>query len=172
MRQAIPTLALLAALAASGPASAGRYNRIYLVPALKECPGPASCVPREFESSYTFEAIVLGTPSGKYTPSGKPLLVFDVRGVRDRSGGLVSGNLTLRIMSGRVSLPGFGTFPDDSSLTQVAPVPIPIKNGSVKKFPYKPSVDIPNGTITNGGGAEILDPEGKRLAVTGSQAKP
>jgi len=30
----------------------------------------------------------------------------------------------------------------------------------------------PNGTITNGGGVEILDPEGKRLAVTGSQAKP
>jgi hypothetical protein len=69
-------------------------------------------------------------------------------------------------------VPGIGgTFPDDSPLTRVAPVPIRLKNGGAKRFAYK-SPAAPNGTITNGGGVEILDPEGKRLAVTGSQAKP
>jgi hypothetical protein len=164
-------VALLAALAVPIAAMAGGYGRVYLVPAIKECPGPASCVPREFESAYTFDSIVARTPSGKYSPSGKPQLILEVRGVRDPSGALSNASLTLRVLAGRVSLPTLGTLPDGSPLARVPPVPIPLKNGSAK-FPYKPSVAVPNGTITNGGGVEVLDPDGNRLAVTGSQAKP
>ena len=54
------------------------------------------------------------------------------------------------MLSARVSVPGIGTFPDSSPLTRVAPVPIPLENG---------------------GGVEIFDPDGKRLAATGAQAK-
>lgn len=100
-----------------------------------------------------------------------PALTLDIRGVRDPSHALVTGNLTLRILPSRVSLPAQGTIPDDSSLTQVPPKAIPIKNGNAH-FPYKPGASAPNGTITNGGGVEVLDPDGARLAVIGSQAKP
>jgi hypothetical protein len=169
MRRSVVRVFVLAVLAIPA-AAAGGSNRVYLVPALAECPGPASC-PRVFESGYTFDTIILRTPPTKFTPPGKPAFVLDVRGVRDPAGALLNGNLTLRVLSGRVSVPGIGTFQDDSPLTRVAPVPIPIKNGNAKRFPYD-APESPNGTITNGGGVEVLDPDGKRLAVTGSQAKP
>ena len=47
----------------------------------------------------------------------------------------------------------------------------PLKNGDAR-FPYKPSTGVPNGTIVNGGGVEVYDPDGNLLAVTGSQQKP
>jgi hypothetical protein len=170
MRHARRTLGL-AALLASSAATAAEYNRIYLVPAIKECPGPSSCVPREFESAYTFDSIILMSPATKYAPSGKPALILKIRGVRDPSGIPVNGNLTLRILPVRVSLPGLGTFPDDSPLTQVAPLRIPLRNGNNARFPYYTPL-VPNGLIANGGGVEILDPDGNRLAVTGSQSRP
>jgi len=170
MRDMLPRLAALAALAVPHVVAAGGYNRVYLVPAIKRCTTASSC-PREFESSFTFDSIVLRSPASKYAPTGKAQLILDVRGVRDASNALVSGNLTLRVLSGRVSLPGLGTFPDDSPLTQQAPISVPLKNGGAK-FPYKPSVGLPNGLIVNGGGVEVYDPEGNRLAVTGSQSKP
>lgn len=171
LRVLIRPLALAAVLAIPGHAAAGGYGSVYLVPALAECPGPASCT-LTFESAYTFDAIVLHSRSSRYLDDKKPSFLVDLRGVRDPSGALVNGTVTLRVLSGRVSVPGIGTFPDSSPLTRVAPVPISLKNGGVKRFAYKPSANAPNGTITNGGGVEILDPEGKRLAVTGSQAKP
>jgi hypothetical protein len=161
---------LILALALPGPAVAGGYGSVYLVPALAECPGPASCS-RAFESAYTFDTIILHSRASRYLDDKKPSFLIDVRGVRDPSGALVNGTVTVRILSGRVSVPGIGTFPDSSPLTRVAPFPIPLKNGGAKRFPYR-SPAAPNGTITNGGGVDILDPEGKRLAVTGSQAKP
>jgi hypothetical protein len=170
MRHMLPRLAVLAALAIPHVVAAGGYNRVYLVPAIKRCTTASTC-PREFESSFTFDSIVLRSPASKYQPTGKAQLILDVRGVRDASNALVNGNLTLRVLSGRVSLPGLGTFPDDSPLTQQAPITIPLKNGGAK-FPYKPSVGIPNGLIVNGGGVEVYDPDGNRLAVTGSQSKP
>lgn len=76
------------------------------------------------------------------------------------------------MLSGRVSIPAFGTFPDDSSATVVAPVPVPLRSGSNRRFEYRPPVQPPDGTIVNGGGIEVYDPEGNLLAVTGSQTKP
>lgn len=162
---------LILALALPGSAAAGGYGSVYLVPALAECPGPASC-PRALESAYTFDTIILHSRASRYFDDKKPSFLIDLRGVRDPSGAFVNGTVTLRLLSGRVSVPGVGTLPDSSSVTRVAPVPIPLKNGGAKRFAYKPSPSPPNGTLTNGGGVEILDPEGKRLAVTGSQAKP
>lgn len=171
MRRLTLPLSALALLLATPPlASAGGYNRVYLVPAIKQCLQAATCT-REFESTFTFDSIVLMSPSTKYSSSKKPSFILDIRGVRDASQALVTGNVTLQILSGRVSIPTFGTFPDGSPLTAVPPVTIPIKNGSVR-YPYKPSQQAPNGTITNGGGVEVLDPEGKLFAVTGSQSKP
>jgi hypothetical protein len=168
MRRTVQWFSLVAVLAIPGAAGAGGANRVYLVPALAECPGPATC-PRAFQSACTFETIVLRTSPTRFTPSGKPPFTLDVQGVRDPGGALFTGNLTLRILSGRVSVPGIGTFPDAAPLT--GPVTMPVRNGAVKRFAYDAPAS-PNGTITNGGGVEVLDPDGKRLAVTGSQAKP
>jgi hypothetical protein len=170
MRQALRTLCVLAGLVGASSAAAAGYNRVYLVQALKQCTGLASC-PREFESAYTFDAIVLRTPASRYAPPSKPTLILEIRGVRDAADNPVNGTLSLRLLSGRVSVPGVGTFPDDSPLTQQPLVPIPLKNGNAK-VPYKPPLLIPNGLIVNGGGVEVLDPDGKLLAVTGSQSKP
>jgi len=163
-------LVLVAALAASTTAIAGGYGRVYLVRALKECKGAATCG-LEFESTYTFDSIVLRSPASKYEPAGKPMLILEIRGVRDAAGTPVNGNLTLRLASGRVYVPSVGTFPDDSPYTVQPPIPIPLKNGN-KRFAYTSALPVPNGLIVNGGGVEILDPAGKLLAVTGSQTKP
>jgi hypothetical protein len=162
------TLALAATMLVPTIAVAGA-NRVYLVRALGECPGPSVCE-RTFESAYTFDTIVARTPAGKYTPTGKPSVVLDVRGVKDPSGAPFNGTLTLRVLSGRVSLASFGTLPDDSPLTQTAPVSVPVTNGKGHKA-YSPDTGTPGGLITNGGGIEVLDPDGKRLAVTGSQTR-
>jgi len=39
------------------------------------------------------------------------------------------------------------------------------------KIPYK-TPDVPRGTVVEGAGITILDPEGRRLATIGSQAAP
>src|SRR5215470_6871651 len=161
--------AVAAILVTSHAAMAGGTNRVYLVPALKQCPGPATC-PREFESAYTFDAIVLRNRASKYSPAGKPQLGLDFLGVRDPGGAPFTGTLKVKVLSGRVSLPGFGTLPDDSPLVQIAPLDAAIKNGK-GKLSYTPPA-APSGLITNGGGVEILDPDGQPLAVTGSQTKP
>ena len=161
--------ALAAVLVTSHAALAGGTNRVYLVPALKECPGPATC-PREFESAYTFEAIVLHTPASKYGRAGKPQLAVEFVGVRDPGGAPFTGTLKVKVSSGRVSIPGFGTLPDGSPLVQVAPIDGAIKNGKGKVRYTAPQA--PGGLITNGGGVEILDPDGNLLAVTGTQTKP
>ena len=162
-------IALAAILVTSHAAMAGGTNRVYLVPALKQCPGPATC-PREFESAYTFDAIVLRNRAAKYSPPGKPQLGLDFLGVRAPGGALFTGTLKVKVLSGRVSLPGFGTLPDDSPLVQIAPLDATIKNGK-GKLSYTPP-QAPSGLITNGGGVEVQDPDGQPLAVTGSQTKP
>ncbi len=101
----------------------------------------------------------------------KGSLQLDIRGVRDPSHALVNGTVTVRILAGRVSLANFGTFPDASPLTQQAPTPVMLHDGR-GKVSYKSSTPVPNATITNGGGVEVLDPDGHRMAVTGSQARP
>jgi hypothetical protein len=172
MRAILSAIGLAAVLVAPTVATAGGYNRVYLVPAVKECQGPAACVPREFESRFTFDTIVLRSPATRYLPAGKPSLSLEVRGVRDAAGMPVTGDLALKLLPSRVSLPTLGTFPDDSPLTALAPVAVPLKKGSNRKFDYFPPTQPPNGIIVNGGGIEVYDPEGKLLAVTGSQAKP
>ena len=169
MRRIHCRLALLAALVIPHIAAAGGYNRVYLVPAITPCPTLSTC-PRAFDSSFTFDSIVLRSPATQFLPTGKkPSLILVVHGVRDASHALVTDTLMLRVLAGRVSVPGIGTFPDNSSLTQQAPIPIPLKNGAAR-FSYKPAT--PNGTLVNGGGVEVYDPDGNLLAVTGSQSKP
>jgi hypothetical protein len=165
----VASLSLAVALLIAPAVVIAGSNRVYLVPALKQCPGPAPC-PRAFASTYTFDSVLLRTPASQYSPPKKPAFIVDVRGVKDGTGKLFDGTLTLRVQSGRVSLPGFGTLPDDSLLTAVAPVDVPVKGGRGHAS-YTP-VASPNGLISNGGGVEVLDPDGKRLAVTGSQSKP
>jgi hypothetical protein len=162
--------AILGILLGAASAQAGGWSRVYLAPALSECEGPATC-PRAFESTYTFDEIVLRTPASKYMSPKKPSIIVELKGVRDASGTAVDGTVTVKVLSGRVSIPGFGTLPDGSPLAQVAPVPVTLTKGN-GKVSYKPDPQAPNGTITNGGGVEVYDPTGKRLAVTGSQSKP
>lgn len=161
--------ALAGVLVLSAAAAATAANRVYLVPALAECPGPATCE-RAFESTYTFDAIVLTNPSGKYLVPNKPSLAVEARGVRDATGALVNGTLTVRVLSGRVSIPGIGTFPDASPATRTPPLSLVLKNGK-GRVSYKAQA-TPVGLVQNGGGVEVLDPDGKPLAVTGAQAKP
>jgi len=170
MQRLLLRLAMSATLAIPVVATAGGYNRVYLVPALKQCLDLTPCQPRELQSAYTFDTIVLRTPATRYMPAGKPSLTLEVHGVRDPSGAPVNGDLTVKVLPGRVSIPAFGTFPDDFSLVQVAPLKVPLKNGSNKSFPYK--TDTPVGIIVNGGGVEVYDPAGNLLAVTGSQSRP
>ncbi|HEV7732902.1 MAG TPA: hypothetical protein VGR62_12095 [Candidatus Binatia bacterium] len=161
-------IALLGLLLAAGPAMAG-YSRVYLVPALAECPGPATC-PRAYESTYTFDSIVLSTASSKYMQANKPTLLVDFKGVRDASGAPLDGVVSVKVLSGRVSIPGFGTLPDGSPLAEQPPIAVTLTKGKGKLVYRAPS--SPNGLLTNGGGVEIRDPDGKLLAVTGSQSKP
>ena len=163
-------LVILGVVFGAASVHAGGWSRVYLAPALAECPGPATC-PRAFESTYTFDEIVLRTPSSKYMSPKKPSIIVELKGVRDASGAAVDGTVTVQVLSGRVSIPGFGTFPDGSPLAQVAPIAVSLKGGN-GKLSYKPDPQAPNGTITNGGGVEVYDPAGKLLAVTGSQSKP
>jgi hypothetical protein len=172
MRFAFRALPLATALLVPALAAAGGYNRTYLVPALKPCPGAGTCQPLALQSSYTFDTIVLRSPPTRYLPTGKPSLFVQIRGLRDASGTPVTGTLTLKVLSGRVYVPSVGTIGDGSSLTAVAPVQVPVRNGNNPKFSYTPSLQPPAGTIVNGGGVEIYDPEGKLLAVTGTQSKP
>src|SRR5262245_11759524 len=172
MAHMLRSLGLLLALGAPAVMAAPPYNRVYLVPAVKQCVGASACQPRQFQSRYTFDTIILRSPATRYMPVGKPALFLEVRGVHDPSGAPVNGSLTLKVLSGRWSLADLGTFPDNFPLAQVRPVPVPPKNGNNKRFSYTPDQETPNGTIVNGGGVEVYDPEGNLLAVTGSQAKP
>lgn len=167
MRRALVVLGVLVGAAS---VHAGGWSRVYLAPALAKCAGPATC-PRTFESTYTFDEIVLRTPSSKYMSPKKPSIIVELKGVRDASGTPLDGTVTVKVLSGRVSIPGFGTMPDDSSLAQVPPIAVSLSKGN-GKLAYKPSPQAPNGTITNGGGVEVYDPTGKLFAVTGSQSKP
>jgi hypothetical protein len=166
MRRAV---AVLGVILGAASAHAGGWAKVYLAPALAECLGPATC-PRAFESTYTFDEIALRTPSAKYSPPKKPSLIVEIKGVRDAAGTLVDGDVTVRVLSGRVSIPGFGTFPDGSPLTAVPPAVVTLTKGNGKLVYRAPA--SPNGLITNGGGVEVYDPQGKRLAVTGTQSKP
>ena len=61
-------LALLAALVIPHLAAAGGYSRVYLVPAVTACPTRSTC-PRAFDSSFTFDSIVLHSPATSSCPS-------------------------------------------------------------------------------------------------------
>lgn len=168
-----PLELLLAVLITATSASAAGPNRVHLVPALKPCPGAGICPGRQLASSYTFDSIVLRSSSSRYLAVDKPTLLLQIRGVRDASGAPVNGSLTLKVLSGRVyTPPAGGTIGDGSSLAAQPPVPIPLRNGSNPKFAYRPSQPTPRGTLVNGGGIEVYDPEGNLLAVTGSEARP
>jgi hypothetical protein len=62
------------------PRNALDYNIMQLVPALKKCDNTgATCVPRQFESRYTFHDIVLRWRRSNYARGPLYLTVIDVR---------------------------------------------------------------------------------------------
>jgi len=150
-------------------ASAGGLNRTYLVPSFRTCPGPQTCFPPAHDSTFTFESAVLKTPVSRFLRSRKTAFILEVKGVRDAAGNLASGvQFTVVVATGQITVPGIGTFPSgtipDTRITFVA------ERGRAK-IPYK-TPDVPRGTVVEGAGITILDPEGRRLATIGSQAAP
>lgn len=172
MRYLLPALALaLWPLAAR----AGGFNVNYLVPAFVVCPGPGTCGAPVRESRFTYETAALKVPRGRYLNPKKPSLIVELKGVKDENGSPVTGDsFRIRIDTGQVNLPSLGTtIPAGHALSQQEPIAIPLRNGNTPKggFPYSPEATAPAGTIVEGGGITILDSDGRRLAVTGTQAK-
>jgi hypothetical protein len=162
---------ILVALSAV-PAVAGGYNANYLVPAFVTCPGPDVCGAPQRESSFTFETAILRAPRGKYLNPKKPALIVDIKGVRDITGALVTGDgFAIQLTTGQVNLVGLATtLPAGSQLSTQAPIPLPLTNGN-GHLAYRSKQQAPSKTVIEGGGVTIYDSAGKRLATVGTQAK-
>ena len=150
-------------------ASAGGLNRTYLVPSFRTCPGPQTCFPPAHDSSFTFESAVLKTPVSRFLRSRKTAFILELKGVRDAAGNLASGvQLTIVLTTGQITVPGIGTFPPGA--IPDTRISFTVEHGRAK-VPYK-TPDVPRGTVVEGAGVTILDPDGRRLAIIGSQAAP
>jgi hypothetical protein len=146
----------------------GGVNRNYLVPSFQNCAGPSVCPPQH-DSSFTFDSAVLKTPVSRFLRSRKTAFTLELRGVRDAAGNLVSGaQFTVVLATGQVTVPGVGTFPE-GALPDTR-IPFTVERGKADVV-YK-SPDVPRGTVVEGGVVTVIDPDGKRLATIGSQAKP
>jgi hypothetical protein len=167
---------ILLLLVAAVPAHAGGLNKSVLVPVYARCPGSGNCQP-VLASSYTFEEMSLYSSRKPYSGPNELALMIRVKGLKDASGALVTGQITVSVPGTRVTiLPsggGFGTFGDQSPVAQQPPYVIDVKNGSGRgKFMTPPSTPA-KGFVANSFGAPIvLDPEGKELASTGSRSRP
>ncbi len=170
MPRTLLTLTALAGVITASPALGGG-NLTHLVPASVHCPGPDACVPAQKESRFTFESVILRSGRGKYANPKKPAFIIELKGVRDASGTLVTSEaFTIRVSSGQINLGGGQpvSLPAGFPLAVVAPIPISLRDGVAKK-PYSPSQQAPSGTVVEGGGIDIYDSDGKRLATTGAQ---
>jgi hypothetical protein len=167
---------LLVILVASVPALAGGLNKSVLVPVYARCPGSGNCQP-VLASSYSFDEMALYSSRKPYSGPNELALMIRVKGLKDASGALVTGRITVVVPGTRVTiLPsggGFGTFGDTSPAVQQAPYVVEVKNGSGRgKFLTPPSTPE-RGLVANSFGSPIVyDPEGKELASTGSRSKP
>ena len=168
MRTIVATFVLLSAV----PLWAGRLNTNYLVPAYVPCPGPDTCGAPQLESTFTFDTAILRGPVGKYANPAKPSVIVELRGVKDASGALVTSDaFTIVVAAGQVNVSAVGlTIPPGHPLSQVAPIPLPLKGGKGKVV-YKPAQTAPPGTVAEGGGVTVYDSQGKRLATVGTQYK-
>ena len=164
---------LLLLLVAAVPASAGGLNRTVLVPVYQKCPA-GNCPPVR-ASSYTFDQMYLYSPRAPYSGPGKLALMIQVKGLKDASGALVTGQLTVKIPASRVTIlsQGIGTIADGSPLAEQPPYVVDVKNGSARAKFVTPDSTPEHGLVVNTFGAPVvLDPEGKELASTGTQSKP
>jgi len=167
MRTSWLAAALLVALLAA-PAAAG-FNRNFLVPSFQSCTGPQTCFPPRHDSSFTFGSAVLKTPVSRFLRSRKTAFILELKGVRDAAGNLASGvQFTVVLATGQVTVPGIGTFPP-GALPDVR-MPFMVERGKAMVVYETP--DVPRGTVVEGAGITILDPDGRRLAIIGSQAAP
>ena len=168
MRTIVASLVLSFAI----PVWPGGLNTNYLVPAYVACPGPDTCGAPQRESSFTFDTAILRGPVGRYANPAKPSLILELRGVKDASGALVTSDaFTIVVAAGQVNVSAVAlTIPPGHPLSQVAPIPIPLKGGKGKVV-YKPAQMAPPGTVAEGGGVSVYDSQGKRLATVGAQYK-
>ena len=99
-------------------------------------PSRAPACPASSSRAIRSTAIVLRSAATRYLPVGKPSLYPRDPGRAGPVRHAGERGAELQVVSGRVSLPTLGTFPDDFSLTQVAPVAVPLKNGDERRFSY------------------------------------
>lgn len=163
-------LPVLVALALPVVAAAG-MNRNFLVPVYEPC-DTFTCPARRV-SQYTFDTIVLSSSQQQYTAPNKLALALSIKGLKDPTGNLVNATVELKVSVGRITQSGV-TFMDDSpSLQAFTPrYLIEVKNGKGRAR-FKTPDTTPAGLVVNTFSSPVLlDPEGKPLASTGTQAKP
>jgi hypothetical protein len=166
---------LAAALLAPALAAAG-FNRTYLVPSYRACPGPATCNPPVLDSSYRFESALLKNSNTRFLVPNKIAFTLELRGVKDAAGNLVTTDPNdpsddFRIVSspGRLTLAGQGTFPEGAIPAVIIRFDV-TKGVARKKYNTDPST--PPGLVTEGSSVVVLDNQGRRLAVTGAMSRP
>ena len=170
----IPRLALVALLATPALAAAGT-NRNYLVPVYEPCQAVANCNPPKRTSSYTFDSVTLSSSQSRYTGPNRFAIGVTIKGLKDAAGSPVNGSVELRVEAGRVTLLDgvIGTLVDNSPLAAVSPYRVEVKNGNGSKRFTTPDSTPERGFVVNTLASPVLlDPEGKPLATTGTQAKP
>ena len=146
----------------------GGGNKNYLVPSFQSCAGPSVCPP-EHDSSFSFDTAVLKTPASRFLRSRKTAFTLELKGVRDAAGNLVSGaQFTVVLATGQITVPGVGTFPPGA--IPDTRIPFTVERGRASVV-YK-TPDLPRGTVVEGGVVTVLDPNGRRLATIGNQARP
>ena len=167
MRKLLVLVLILLAITAH----AADFGRTYLVPAYSACPGDDAC-PAVRESSYTFSSALVRTSPARYIKEGAVSFILELRGVRDASGATVTSS-AFRVKSAGGQTTSSGLTLPPALVDQFAPAPQPIelKNGNGKLTSRLETV-IPPGTVSEGGAIIVLDPDGKRLAITGAQSRP
>lgn len=176
--RAVPAcLGVLLSFLSAAAARAG-FDTSHLVPAYAPCsPGTTSC-PAVLESRFAFERAVLKAANRRWLQDGKVALVVELRGVRDESGALVQGDpsdpgddFVLVLPGTQVSV--LGTTYAPGVLAGETRIPIEITNGKGRASFRPPAGGESSGVVAEAGAPPyVLDPDGNRLAVAGTRAKP
>ncbi len=174
MRRA-SSLAVALVLAVAGTA-AGGLNRSYLVPIYEACPGSGNCFPPKLASTYSFESAILYSSPKPYSGPKKLAVMVAIKGLKDASGNLVTGQVQLRIPASRITLLGslnLGTIGDNNPIAAEQIYKVDVKNGSGRQAFTTPDVTPAHGLTANAFESPVLyDPDGNPLASTGTQSKP
>ena len=150
----------------------------YLVPAYEPCTPPANSCPAVLESPFTFETVVLKTPTRRFLKDEATAVSIQMTGVRDESGALVTTDPADDADDFRVIVPAtqttvLGTTYGAGLISPDIVMRVDLKNGKGKA-----SYKTPKGGEGSGVVAEaiaipyVVDPDGNRLAVSGSRDKP